>query len=239
MAMTEAGFAGKRIVILGLARQGLALARFFVANGAQVTISDATPAERLAAEIARLGDLPVELALGGHPLTLLDGCDLLCLSGGVPPQIAIVQEAIARGVPLSNDSLLTFQLARRHGLGPLAAITGSSGKTTTTSLVGEMLKASGYTVHVGGNIGAPLIDRLDGIRAGEPIVLELSSFQLELFDPALAWGELDGVGPDVAGDPERDAQPPGPPSRDGGLRGGEVQPAAHTACRRQPGAQRR
>jgi UDP-N-acetylmuramoylalanine--D-glutamate ligase len=198
MAMTEAGFAGKRIVILGLARQGLALARFFVANGAQVTISDATPAERLAAEIARLGDLPVELALGGHPLTLLDGCDLLCLSGGVPPQIAIVQEAIARGVPLSNDSLLTFQLAQRRGLGPLAAITGSSGKTTTTSLVGEMLKASGYTVHVGGNIGAPLIDRLDGIRAGEPIVLELSSFQLELFDPALAWGELDGVGPDVA-----------------------------------------
>jgi UDP-N-acetylmuramoylalanine--D-glutamate ligase len=189
---------GKRIVILGLARQGLALARFLVANGAQVTISDATPAERLAAEVARLGDLPVELALGGHPLTLLDGCDLLCLSGGVPPQIVIVQEAIARGVPLSNDSLLTFQLARRRGLGPLAAITGSSGKTTTTSLVGEMLKASGHTVHVGGNIGAPLIDRLDGIRAGEPIVLELSSFQLELFDPALAWGELDGVGPDVA-----------------------------------------
>jgi UDP-N-acetylmuramoylalanine--D-glutamate ligase len=197
--MTVAGLSGKRIVILGLARQGLALARFLVACGASVTVSDATPAERLTAEVAKLGDLPVELALGGHPLTLLDGCDLLCLSGGVPPQIAVVQEAIVRGVPLSNDSLLTFPTgAANAGLGPLAAITGSSGKTTTTSLVGEMLKASGHTVHVGGNIGAPLIDRLDGIRAGEPIVLELSSFQLELFDPALAWGELDGVGPDVA-----------------------------------------
>lgn len=196
--MTDAGFADKRIVILGLARQGLALARFFVANGAQVTVSDAAPAERLATELARLDGLPVALALGGHPLTLLDGCDLLCLSGGVPPQIPVVQEAIARGVPLSNDSLLTFQLARGRGLGPLIAITGSSGKTTTTSLVGEMLKASGCTVHVGGNIGAPLIDRLDAIQPGDRIVLELSSFQLELFDPALAWGELDGAGPDVA-----------------------------------------
>jgi UDP-N-acetylmuramoylalanine--D-glutamate ligase len=80
----------------------------------------------------------------------------------------------------------------------LAAITGSSGKTTTTTLVGKMLEASGYTVHVGGNIGAPLIDRLDASRPASRIVLELSSFQLELFDPALAWGELDGIGPDVA-----------------------------------------
>ena len=75
----------------------------------------------LGPEIAALAGLPVELALGGHPLTLLDGCDLLCLSGGVPAQIEIVQEAIARDIPLSNDSLLTLQLAaarawpdRRH-----------------------------------------------------------------------------------------------------------------------------
>ncbi len=128
---------------------------------------------------------------------MLDGCDLLCLSGGVPPQLDIVQSAIAKGIRLSNDSLLTMQICRRHGLGPLIAVTGSSGKTTTTTLVGEMLAAAGLRVHVGGNIGIPLIDRLRTIGAGEPIVLEMSSFQLELFDPAIAYGPLDGVGPDI------------------------------------------
>ncbi len=181
-------FSGKRIVILGLARQGQALARFFVAAGAAVTISDAAPAEKLGAELAKLGDLPVQFELGGHPLALLDGCDLLCLSGGVPAQLPIVQAAIQRGIALSNDSLLTLQLAAQAGLGPLIAITGSSGKTTTTTLAGLMLRAAGKQVHVGGNIGMPLIDKLDDIRPGEPIVLELSSFQLELYDPALAWG---------------------------------------------------
>jgi UDP-N-acetylmuramoylalanine--D-glutamate ligase len=194
----ELNFAGKRVVVLGLARQGLALVRFFVAQGATVVVSDAAPAEKLEAEVAALAALPVELVLGGHPLTLLEGCDLLCLSGGVPPQLEIVQQAIAQGIRLSNDSLLTFQLARQRGLGPLVAITGSSGKTTTTTLVGLMLEEAGQTVHVGGNIGTPLIDQLERIAPGEPIVLELSSFQLELFNPALAWGELTGIGPDVA-----------------------------------------
>jgi len=191
-------FSGKRIVILGLGRQGLALARFFVGAGAQVTISDMAPADRLAPEEAKLYELPVQFVLGGHPLALLDACDLLCVSGGVPAQIEIVQAAIARGIPLSNDSLLTLQLAKARGLGPVVAITGSSGKTTTTTLAGLMLAASGRTVHVGGNIGTPLIDRLAQMQAGECIVLELSSFQLELFDPALAWGDLAAVGPQVA-----------------------------------------
>jgi len=191
-------WSGRNIVILGLARQGSALARYFVGLGARVTVSDAAPAERLEREIAHLGDLPVTLALGGHPLTLLDGCDLLCLSGGVPADLPIVQEAVRQGIPLSNDSLLTFQEMRRRGLGPVIAITGSSGKTTTTTLVGKMLEASGVRVHVGGNIGTPFIDRLDTIMPGERIVLELSSFQLELFDSQRAWGSIDGIGPDVA-----------------------------------------
>jgi UDP-N-acetylmuramoylalanine--D-glutamate ligase len=191
-------FTGRKVVILGLARQGVALAHFFVRTGAQTIVSDIAPAEKLAREIAQVGDLTIELVLGGHPLSLLDGCDLLCLSGGVPPQLAFVQVAITRGIPLSNDSLLTLQMARCRGLGPLIALTGSSGKTTTTTLVGQMLAASGQRVHVGGNIGSPLVDRLDDIQPGEPIVLELSSFQLELFNPALAWGTLTGVGPDVA-----------------------------------------
>ena len=191
-------FVGSHIVILGLARQGLALARFFCAQGAQVTVSDLADAAALADELRQLHGLAVELSLGGHPLSLLDACDLLCLSGGVPPQIPIVQQAIARNIPLTNDTLLTLQIVRDRGLGPTIAITGSSGKTTTTTLVGEMLGACGQTVHVGGNIGTPLLDRLDSIQSGEPIVLELSSFQLELYDQALAFGSLAGLGPDIA-----------------------------------------
>jgi UDP-N-acetylmuramoylalanine--D-glutamate ligase len=86
-------------------------------------------------EICRqLDGLPIRYVLCGHPLSLLDNCDLLCLSGGVPPQLPIVQEASRQGIPLSNDSLLTFQLAYQMGLGPIIAVTGSSGKTTTTTL---------------------------------------------------------------------------------------------------------
>lgn len=183
-------FANQSVVILGLARQGLALARFFCDAGAKVTISDRSNEGALQNELEQLGNLPVECVLGAHPLSLLDKCDLLCLSGGVPPQIEIVQEAIRRGIPLSNDMLLTMQLARVRGLGPIVAITGSSGKTTTTTLVGEMLRQMGQRVHVGGNIGVPLLDKLSTIHAGEFIVLELSSFQLELFDPAIAWDLL-------------------------------------------------
>ncbi len=195
---TELSFTGKRIVILGLARQGLALARFFVSEGAQVLVSDLANADKLQSELSALADLPIELVLGGHPLTLLDNCDLLCLSGGVPPQSDIVQSAIARGICLSNDSLLTIQRARQLGLGPIIVITGSSGKTTTTTLVGLMLAESGKRVHVGGNIGTPLLDRMHLIEKGDCIVLELSSFQLELFDPAIAWGDFEQNGPDVA-----------------------------------------
>ena len=196
-AMDPTKFAGKKIVILGLARQGMALARFFAAAGAQVTVSDRAEDAGSPEQLHELARLGVDTVLGGHPLSLLDDCDLLCLSGGVPLQLEIVQTAMARGIPLSNDSLLTMQLARARGLGPLVGITGSSGKTTTTTLVGEMVRTSGVRVHVGGNIGTPLIDRLGRIKPGEPIVLELSSFQLELFDATLAYGALDQVGPDV------------------------------------------
>ena len=193
----EFNFEKRNVVILGMGRQGLALVRFFAAAGANVTISDVAPARKLAEELEQLGDLPVALALGGHPPNLLDDCDLLCLSGGVRLQSPLVRDAIRRGIPLTNDSLLTMQLAPC----PVIAITGSSGKTTTTTLVGEMLQKTvddAHTVHVGGNIGRPLLDRLDAIQENDMMVLELSSFQLELFDPKVAYGSLDQLGPDVA-----------------------------------------
>jgi UDP-N-acetylmuramoylalanine--D-glutamate ligase len=156
----------------------MALARFFCAQGVQVTITDLRPADRLQEELAKLEGRPIRYVLGGHPLTLLDRCDLLCLSGGVPPETPLPQEARRRGIPLSNDSLLTLRLAQT----PMIGITGSSGKTTTTTLVGEMLRATPCKTWVGGNIGTPLIDRVDEIAAGDKMVLELSSFQLQLFD---------------------------------------------------------
>lgn len=165
------------MVIVGLARQGSALARYFGARGDRVIVTDLRPATALQDEIAALAGLPITYVLGEHPFSLLDGCDLLCLSGGVPPETPLPQEARRRGIPLSNDSRLTLQLSPA----PIIGITGSSGKTTTTTLVGEMLKVSGLTTWVGGNIGTPLIDRLAQIGAGDCVVLELSSFQLQLF----------------------------------------------------------
>ena len=185
-----ARYAGQNVAILGMARQGLAIARFFLAAGARVTLSDLRPAEQLAGARSELeayatehahasGSEPLlRFALGGHPVTLLDGLDLLCLSGGVSPAIPIVQTAVARGIPLSNDGQLTL----RHCPAPIIGITGSAGKTTTTTLVGLMLESAGFTVHVGGNIGTPLLDRLGTIGPGDKVVMELSSFQLELCD---------------------------------------------------------
>ena len=169
---------GKRVTVIGLARQGVALARFLAGVGALVTVTDMKPAEALADAVAQLAGLPIRYALGGHPPEVLEGCELLCLSGGVSPDIPIVQEARRRGIPLSNDALLTLERCPAAIIG----ITGSSGKTTTTTLVGEMLKAAGYRTWVGGNIGLPLIDRLGGVRRGDLVVMELSSFQTELFD---------------------------------------------------------
>jgi len=163
-------------VVLGLARQGKALARFLSASGWEVTVSDSRPAEALVAEVAELADCDVSFALGEHPPALLDGCDLLCLSGGVPPTIPIVREALSRGIRLSNDA--QEFLARSPS--PVVGITGSAGKTTTTTLVGRMLAASGYTTWVGGNIGNPLIGNLSEMTPEDRAVMELSSFQLEL-----------------------------------------------------------
>ena len=164
------------IVVLGLARQGLAAARWLTAQGAHVTISDMKPAEELTAEIETLHDVDVKFALGGHPLSLLDDCDTLCLSGGVPIDLPIVEEARQRGLMLTNDA----QLFVERCAAPIIGITGSAGKTTTTTLVGEMLRTARYATWVGGNIGNPLISDLAAILPTQRVVMELSSFQLDV-----------------------------------------------------------
>jgi UDP-N-acetylmuramoylalanine--D-glutamate ligase len=178
-------------LILGAARQGIALARWLSRHGSHVTLSDSRSLEQLASARASLADVNVEWAAGGHPLELLDGVDVLCLSGGVPLTLPIVQEAVKRGIPLSNDTQIFMEVAPCKTIG----ITGSAGKTTTTTLVGEMAKLDygqqnfdhanpSSTVHgprsfVGGNIGDPLINYVDEMTADDLAILEISSFQLE------------------------------------------------------------
>jgi UDP-N-acetylmuramoylalanine--D-glutamate ligase len=175
---------GKRLVILGLARQGRALARFAAEAGARVVVSDLRSPQELAESTAALDGTGIEFVLGEHPLQLLDGATILAISGGVPLMAPIVQAALERGITLTNDSL---EFARRVRA-PLIGITGSAGKTTTTALVGAISRASGRATWVGGNIGNPLIEEVGAIQAGDFVVQELSSFQLELWDrsPAIA-----------------------------------------------------
>lgn len=172
---------GKRLVILGMARQGTALARFAVGAGATVTLTDMRPAEALQGALASLADLPddrLRYVLGEHPLSLLDECDLLALSGGVATDSPLVVEARQRGIPLTNDSIEFMRRTPALVIG----ITGSAGKTTTTALVGQMGHKSDRQTWVGGNIGRPLITDLHLMSADDLVVKELSSFQLELWN---------------------------------------------------------
>ena len=167
---------GKRVLILGAARQGLALARWLSLHGARVTLSDIRSADELRVARESLAEFQIDWALGGHPLELLDSTDMLCLSGGVSLTLPIVAEAIKRGIPLSNDTQIFMEVVPCKTIG----ITGSAGKTTTTTLVGQMAKnAYGDKAYVGGNIGNPLISHVDNMQPGDVAILEISSFQLD------------------------------------------------------------
>ncbi|HET6823729.1 MAG TPA: Mur ligase family protein, partial [Anaerolineales bacterium] len=174
--MMKTNWSGTHVLILGAARQGLALARWLSVHGARVTLSDMRSEADLRVARESLAEYPITWALSGHPLELLDSTDVLCLSGGVPLTLPIVVEAIKRGIPLSNDSQIFMEVVPCKTIG----ITGSAGKTTTTTLVGNMAKnAYGDKAYVGGNIGDPLINYVDDMKANDIAILELSSFQLD------------------------------------------------------------
>lgn len=167
---------GKHVIVLGFARQGKALARWLPDQGAKVTISDSRNMGDIADDMIDFFGAPVEFALGGHPLELLDTADLICVSGGVALDIPFLQTAVERGIPLTNDANLFLERCPAMVIG----ITGSAGKTTTTTLVGKMCAADGRKTWVGGNIGEVLLDDLSQIAEDDIVVMELSSFQLEL-----------------------------------------------------------
>lgn len=170
----------RRAVVVGLAREGEALTRFLLQQGCRVVATDLRAPESFGDRLAPLAAAGARLVLGDHPPDLLDQAEIVFASPGVPFDAPLLQEARARGVALSTESRLLCQLCPA----PIAAITGSSGKTTTTTLVGEMLKVAGHTTWVGGNIGQPLIGNLADIQARDRVVMELSSFQLEYYHPS-------------------------------------------------------
>ncbi len=168
----------RRVLIIGAARQGLALARYLVHQGAKVTLNDKRTVEQMQPVMDSLQELAIHWVLGDHPLTALDEQDIVCLSGGIPLTLPIVQEAERRGLLISNDSEIFMEAVPCKVIG----ITGSAGKTTTTTLVGRMAEAAVCCPHkawIGGNIGLPLVEYLDQIQPSDLVILELSSFQLE------------------------------------------------------------
>ena len=195
----------KRVLVVGLGKSGISAALFLRGQGARVTVSDTRSAVALAAEIPALLEAGIMVESGGHGLLTFRRSDLIVVSPGVPMDTPEVKQVVAFGLPVIGE----LELASRFLQGKVVAITGSNGKTTTTTLVGEILKAAGLATLVGGNIGVPVIDlvplsielsRPGKEEAGPPpsakddnshvwSVLEVSSFQLETvveFHPKIA-----------------------------------------------------
>jgi UDP-N-acetylmuramoylalanine--D-glutamate ligase len=166
---------GKRVLVVGLARTGVAVSLFAAINGAIVTATDEKPETALAETPAKLRTAGVKLELNGHmPETFLQQ-DLIVVSPGVPAKLPALEAARSARIPVWGEIELAWRLLR----GKLIAITGSNGKTTTTSLVGHILKTTGTPTLVGGNIGVPLISLVDYSSDATMTVAEVSSFQLE------------------------------------------------------------
>jgi len=176
---------GKKVLVVGLGKSGLAAALFLRHRGAHVTVSDVRSAEALAKEIPALLEEGIMVEAGGHGLLTFRRQDLIVVSPGVPLDTPELVQARNFGRPVIGE----LELAARFLHGRILAITGSNGKTTTTSLVGEILEETGFPTLVGGNIGVPVIALIDQSTPETWSVLEVSSFQLEsteLFHPAIA-----------------------------------------------------
>lgn len=178
-------FKGKKVLVVGFGLTGVAVARYMVKQGAKVIVTDVKQKADLAEPMAACEELKLEYELGRHNNKTFHSVDLIVLSPGVPMNIKPLEEAREKNIPITNE----IELAAIALSEPLIAVTGTNGKTTTTSLIGEMFKADEKSVYVGGNIGRPLLDHLTEGSSVQAVVAELSSFQLELTEklvPAVA-----------------------------------------------------
>ena len=176
---------GKNILIIGLGKTGIATARFLAGRSAGVMVTDEKPRQALENAFRELSGLQKKVEVREYDTDCLSRIDLVVPSPGVPPSNPILTEAVKRKIPIVSEMELAFRFLKI----PLIAITGTNGKTTTTTLMGDILKGCGKKVFVGGNIGDPLIGYVGGVQADDYAVVEVSSFQLqwaERFHPVVA-----------------------------------------------------
>ncbi|MGI5877185.1 MAG: UDP-N-acetylmuramoyl-L-alanine--D-glutamate ligase [Christensenellales bacterium] len=169
---------GLRVLVIGLARSGVAAVRLLHDKGAHVVLNDSKPEEELSVSLASVRDCCDVIHLGAPPDRLVEGCDLIVLSPGVPDSLPFVGRARQTGIPVIGELELGWRFTRC----PVAAITGTNGKTTTTALLGHLFAKSGFTAHVVGNIGHPITAVADRTQPRDRMSLEVSSFQLETID---------------------------------------------------------
>jgi UDP-N-acetylmuramoylalanine--D-glutamate ligase len=175
----------KKAAVIGIGKTGLATAAFLSKRGIHVLVTDEKPPAQWGEALTFLKNLPTEIAIAPYGPEILTGVDLVVPSPGIYPANAILQEAVRRKVEVLSE----LELAGRFLKTPMVAITGTNGKTTTTSLIGEILRNAGKKVFVGGNIGEPLIGYTDGPQDAEWAIIEVSSFQLQWaknFHPKIA-----------------------------------------------------
>jgi UDP-N-acetylmuramoylalanine--D-glutamate ligase len=166
---------GKSVVVVGLARSGIAAAAFLARQGAQVTAVDRKPESELPPEATALRELGVRLELGPHRRETFLATSLVVVSPGVPWELEELEAARRAGIPVIAE----IELAFRHLKGEVVAITGTKGKSTTTAALGAMLREAGRDTRVGGNIGSPLVGLVEGSTEATVFAVEVSSFQLE------------------------------------------------------------
>lgn len=171
-------YEGKKVLVVGMARSGVAAAQLLVKHGALVTVNDSKTREELGDVLSPLENLPVQWALGCPAMDVLAGQDVLVISPGIPDSVPFVKKAKADGIYVIGEVELAYQLTP----GQMVAVTGTNGKTTTVSLLGEIFTNAGKTTHVVGNIGYPY--SLAGLssKQDDMIVCEISSFQMETAD---------------------------------------------------------
>jgi UDP-N-acetylmuramoylalanine--D-glutamate ligase len=168
----------KKIMVVGLSKTGISLARYLVEQGAHVTISDHKSEAELTEQLEELGDLKVTLDLGGHTPKLFTEQELIVLSPGVSPELKIFDYARHHGVKVTNE----LELASSFIQEPIIAVTGTNGKSTVCKLIEEILTKSGVKVWIGGNYGTPLTEYVRSKEKADVVICEVSSYQLELVE---------------------------------------------------------
>jgi UDP-N-acetylmuramoylalanine--D-glutamate ligase len=170
-------FAGKKIVVIGMGKTGIATALFLGKQGAKVTVTDEKPFDQWSAEFELIAK-EKWLEIGKYNADILADAGMVIPSPGVPPYNDLLVAALKKKIPIISE----IELAYRFLKIPLIAVTGTNGKTTTTTLLGEILKHSGKKIFVGGNIGTPLIGYVESSNKDDFVVAEISSFQLQWVD---------------------------------------------------------